>query len=122
MLCVLLRLCLIQVLISHDSFLGRFLLIDLFDVVLRIRQQHQPTLSLSTTRYAGLTLHNMSKMPPRPRPPGGDVDIGYKLEIGTTVTFIAASIVVGLRLVARTLYARLGWDDYAMLFATVCSP
>jgi len=43
------------------------------------------------------------------RPPGGDVDIGYKLETGTTVTFIAAAIVVGLRFMARMLYARL--DD-----------
>ena len=62
----------------------------------------------------------MSKMAPRP-PPGGDVDISYKLLTGTTITFIAAAIVVGLRFMARILYARLGWDDYAMMFATVCA-
>lgn len=61
-------------------------------------------------------------MVPMPRPAGGDVDIGYKLEIGATVTFIAAAIVVGLRFMARMLYARLGWDDYVMIFATVCLP
>ena len=55
-----------------------------------------------------------------PRPTGGDVDIGYKLEIGATVTFIAAFIIVGLRFIARMFYARLGWDDYIMMFATVC--
>lgn len=54
-----------------------------------------------------------------PRPSEGDVNIGYKLEVGTTVTFIAAAIVVGLRFIARLLYARLGWDDYIMTFATV---
>lgn len=64
----------------------------------------------------------MSKMPPMLRPAGGDVDIGYKLEIGATITFIAAAIVVGLRFVARQFYARLGWDDYIMIFATVCVP
>ena len=64
----------------------------------------------------------MSRMAPIPRPPEGDVDIGYKLETGTTVTFIAAAIVVGLRFIARMLYARLGWDDYVMMFATVCVP
>lgn len=62
----------------------------------------------------------MPGMSPLPGPSEGDVDIGYKLEIGTTVTFIAAAIVVGLRFVARMLYARLGWDDYMMMFATVC--
>lgn len=59
-------------------------------------------------------------MVPMPKPAGRDVDIGYKLEIGATVTFIAAAIVVGLRFMARMLYARLGWDDYFMIFATVC--
>ncbi len=67
-------------------------------------------------------LDKMSGKAPIPRPSEGDVDIGYKLEIGTTVTFIAAAIVVGLRFIARTLYARLGWDDYVMMFATVCVP
>ena len=62
----------------------------------------------------------MSAMAPIPRPPEGDVDIGYKLTIGTTITFIAAAIVVGMRFIARIFYARLGWDDYIMMFATVC--
>ena len=64
----------------------------------------------------------MSKTPSIPRPLEGDIDQGYKLEIGATVTFIAAAIVVGLRFLARILYARLGWDDYLMLFAVVCAP
>lgn len=63
----------------------------------------------------------MSKMAPMPRPPEGDVDVSYKLEVGTTVTFIAAALVVGLRFMARIRYARLGWDDYVMMFATVYS-
>ncbi|THC92023.1 hypothetical protein EYZ11_008522 [Aspergillus tanneri] len=46
-----------------------------------------------------------------------DMNIGWKLEVGTTVTFISAFIVVMLRTLARTLYATLGWDDYLMLFA-----
>lgn len=48
-----------------------------------------------------------------------DVDIGYKLLVGTTVTFVSACVVVVLRAVARILYASLGWDDYMMLFAVV---
>ncbi|OJZ86453.1 hypothetical protein ASPFODRAFT_206891 [Aspergillus luchuensis CBS 106.47] len=46
-----------------------------------------------------------------------DVDIGYKLLVGTTVTFVSACVVVVLRAVARIIYANLGWDDYMMLFA-----
>jgi hypothetical protein len=52
-------------------------------------------------------------------PPGGDVNIGYKLEVGTTVTFLCALVVVVLRTVTRIVYANLGWDDYLMLFASV---
>ncbi|PYH40407.1 pyridoxal phosphate-dependent aminotransferase [Aspergillus saccharolyticus JOP 1030-1] len=48
-----------------------------------------------------------------------DVSIGYRLEVGTTVTFICACIVVSLRGVARSIYAKLSWDDYLMLFAVV---
>ncbi|KAJ5578056.1 uncharacterized protein N7459_007020 [Penicillium hispanicum] len=48
-----------------------------------------------------------------------DVDIGYKLEVGTTVTFVCAFIVVMLRCLARVIYAKLGWDDYCMLFAVL---
>jgi hypothetical protein len=55
-----------------------------------------------------------------PRPPGGDIKNGWQLEVGATVTFVCAFIVVGLRTVARVKYARLGWDDYLMLFALVC--
>lgn len=51
-----------------------------------------------------------------------DVDIGYKLLVGTTVTFVSACVVVMLRAVARILYASLGWDDYMMLFAVVSDP
>lgn len=64
--------------------------------------------------------NEISKMASISRPAGGDVDIGYKLEIAATVTFIAAFVVVGLRFMARMFYARLGWDDYLMIFATVC--
>lgn len=38
-----------------------------------------------------------------------------------TVTF-AAAMVVRLRFITRVLYARLGWDDYTMMFATVRVP
>ena len=59
--------------------------------------------------------------PPRiPKPPGGDANIGSRLEIAATVTFVFAAIVVGLRFQARIKYARLGWDDYLMVFAAVC--
>ena len=54
-------------------------------------------------------------MLPMSRTPG-------KLEIGTTVTVIAAAIVVELRFMACMLYARLGWDDYVMMFMTVYVP
>ena len=62
-----------------------------------------------------------------PRPLSGDVDDGWQLEVGSTVTFICACITVGFRTLARAKYARLGWDDYLMLFALVglpvyCSP
>lgn len=56
-----------------------------------------------------------------PRPPDGDVNIGYRLEVAATTTFIAAAIVVALRFHARIKYARLGWDDYFMGFAVVSS-
>ncbi|OOO14051.1 aminotransferase class I and II [Aspergillus oryzae] len=52
-----------------------------------------------------------------PRPP--DVSIGYRLLVGTTVTFVCAFIVVSLRGVARSLYARMSWDDYLTIFALV---
>ncbi|GAB1208498.1 hypothetical protein APSETT445_007249 [Aspergillus pseudonomiae] len=52
-----------------------------------------------------------------PRPP--DVNIGYRLLVGTTVTFVCAFIVVSLRGVARSVYARMSWDDYLMIFALV---
>lgn len=55
-----------------------------------------------------------------PKPPGGDVNIGYRIEIAATVTCVAAAIVVLLRFQARFKYARLGWDDYFMGFALVC--
>ena len=67
-------------------------------------------------------IDEMSNLPPIPRPLEGDVDKSYQLEIGATVTFVAAAVVVGLRFLARSLYARLGWDDHLMLFAVVCNP
>ncbi|KAI5925269.1 hypothetical protein F4810DRAFT_708655 [Camillea tinctor] len=52
------------------------------------------------------------------RPPsGGDIDIGWKLEVGTTVTFLSATIVVALRCFTRWKYSQKGWDDYLMVFA-----
>lgn len=78
------------------------------------RQQHQSTLLPPYTRHSVYPLDKMSRMAPIPRPSEGDVYIGYKLETDTTVTFIAATIVVGLRFIARMFYARLGWDDYVM--------
>lgn len=56
-----------------------------------------------------------------PRPSDGDVDHGWKLLVGTTVTFCFAGIAVGLRIVARLRHARMGWDDHLMLFALVFS-
>ncbi|KAH8164041.1 hypothetical protein CIB48_g4207 [Xylaria polymorpha] len=53
---------------------------------------------------------------PQP-PPGGDIDIGWKLEVGTTVTFLAAAIVVALRCFTRWKYSQRGWDDYLMVLA-----
>ncbi|KAJ8065136.1 hypothetical protein OCU04_005849 [Sclerotinia nivalis] len=50
-------------------------------------------------------------------PPGGDVNIGWKLEVGTTVTFLCAAIAVSLRCFARWKYSQRGWDDYLMVFA-----
>ncbi|KAJ5986614.1 hypothetical protein N7451_010979 [Penicillium sp. IBT 35674x] len=48
-----------------------------------------------------------------------DVSIGYRLEVGTTVTFVCAVIVVSLRMVARSIYAKMSWDDLLMLLALV---
>lgn len=56
-----------------------------------------------------------------PRPSDGDLDYGWKLLVGTTVTFGFASVAVGLRIVARLRYARMGWDGSLMLFALVFS-
>ncbi|RYC64418.1 hypothetical protein CHU98_g1799 [Xylaria longipes] len=53
---------------------------------------------------------------PQP-PPGGDIDIGWKLEVGTTVTFLSATIVVALRCFTRWKYSQRGWDDYLMVVA-----
>lgn len=59
-------------------------------------------------------------MASKPQPPaGGDVDIGWKLEVGTTVTFLCATIVVALRCLTRWKYSKRGWDDYLMVFALV---
>ncbi|KAI0546115.1 hypothetical protein F4679DRAFT_558528 [Xylaria curta] len=55
---------------------------------------------------------------PQP-PPGGDIDIGWKLEVGTTVTFLSAAIVVALRCFTRWKYSQRGWDDYLMVFALI---
>ncbi|KAI1275242.1 hypothetical protein F5Y07DRAFT_370986 [Xylaria sp. FL0933] len=52
-------------------------------------------------------------------PPGGDIDIGWKLEVGTTVTFVAAAIVVALRCFTRWKYSQRGWDDYLMVLALI---
>lgn len=52
-------------------------------------------------------------------PPGGDVNYGWQLEVGATVTFILASVAVGLRAFARSRYTHLAWDDYLMLLALV---
>ncbi|CAD6594224.1 MAG: hypothetical protein ASARMPREDX12_008485 [Alectoria sarmentosa] len=52
-----------------------------------------------------------------PRPLSGNIDDGWRLEVGSTVTFLCASIIVGFRTLARAKYARLSWDDYLMLFA-----
>ena len=57
--------------------------------------------------------------PSSPPPPGGNVHYGWKLEVGATVTFICASLVVGLRTFTRAKYTHLAWDDYLMLFALV---
>lgn len=54
-----------------------------------------------------------------PRPLSGDIDDGWRLEVGSTVTFLFACIIVALRTLARGRYARLGWDDYLMVFALV---
>ncbi|KAI1762789.1 hypothetical protein GGR53DRAFT_500025 [Hypoxylon sp. FL1150] len=56
-------------------------------------------------------------MPGKAQPPlGGDIDIGWKLEVGTTVTFLSATIVVALRCFTRWKYSQRGWDDYLMVF------
>jgi hypothetical protein len=55
-------------------------------------------------------------------PPGGDVNIGWKLEVGATVTFVSATIVVALRCLTRWNYSKIGWDDYLMEFALVSGP
>jgi hypothetical protein len=55
-------------------------------------------------------------------PFGGDVDIGWKLEVGATVTFVSATIVVTLRCLTRWNYSKTGWDDYIMVFALVSVP
>ncbi len=55
-------------------------------------------------------------------PPGGDINIGWKLEVGTTVTFLSAAIVVALRCFTRWRYSSRGWDDYLMVFALVNIP
>ena len=60
----------------------------------------------------------MSASAPRP-PPDGDVNIAWQLEVGALVTFVAAAAAVTLRTWARAKYARLGWDDWLMLFALV---
>ena len=57
-----------------------------------------------------------------PRPLSGNIDDGWRLEVGSTVTFLCASIIVGFRTLARAKYARLSWDDYLMLFALVSQP
>jgi hypothetical protein len=63
------------------------------------------------------------KMPAKPQPPpGGDIDIGWKLEVGTTVTFLAAAVVVALRFFTRWKYSKKGWDDYLMVLALVIFP
>lgn len=49
----------------------------------------------------------------------GDINIGWKLEVGTTVTFLSAAIVVALRCFTRLKYSERGWDDYLMVFALV---
>lgn len=54
-----------------------------------------------------------------PRPLSGDIDDGWRFEVGSTVTFLLACIVVALRTLARGRYARLGWDDYLIGFALV---
>lgn len=51
--------------------------------------------------------------------PSADIDDGWQLEVGTTVTFLCAFIVVTIRTFARFKYARIGWDDWIMLFALV---
>ncbi|KAI0188959.1 hypothetical protein EV127DRAFT_114645 [Xylaria flabelliformis] len=57
-------------------------------------------------------------MSAKPLPPSdGDIDIGWKLEVGTTVTFLSAAIVVALRCFTRWKYSQKGWDDYLMVFA-----
>ena len=57
-----------------------------------------------------------------PPPPGGDYDIGYRLDAVALSTFLAAAIAVTLRLYARLRYARVGWDDGLMLLALVGYP
>ena len=54
-----------------------------------------------------------------PPPVGGDASIGWTLEVGATVTFICAFIVISLRAWARYKYSHLDWDDYLMIFAIV---
>lgn len=50
-------------------------------------------------------------------PASGDINISWKLEVGTTVTFLAATIVVALCCFTRWKYSRRGWDDYLIIFA-----
>lgn len=57
-----------------------------------------------------------------PQPLSGDVDDGWRLEVGSTVTFLCACIIVSFRTLARARYARMGWDDFLMLFALVSEP
>lgn len=57
------------------------------------------------------------------RPPlDGDYSIGYRLGAVALSTFLAATIVVTLRLYARFKYAKIGWDDGLMLLALVGYP
>jgi len=51
------------------------------------------------------------------KPP--NTDIAWRLEVGTTVTFLCAAIVVFLRIFVRTKYSPFGLDDAAMVFALV---
>ena len=62
----------------------------------------------------------MSALHPQP-PPGGNINIGWQLEVGTTVTFLCACIAVTARTFARYRYSRIAWDDGLMVFALVCA-